>query len=64
MKNKVKEYRGKEKMTQSELAEKSGISRNTISAIETGNNTNITCDVMEKISKALNKKTSTIFFNE
>ena len=64
MKNKVKEYREKDKMTQNELAEKSGVSRNTISAIETGSNTNVTYEVMDKIAKALNRKTTTVFFNQ
>lgn len=64
MKNKVKEYREKEKLTQDELAEKSGVSRNTISALETGANTNVTYEIMDKIAKALNKKASIIFFGE
>lgn len=64
MKNRVKEYREKEGMTQEELAKKSEVSRNTISSIETGVNTNVTYEVMEKIAKALNKKVSTIFFNQ
>ena len=64
MKNKVKEYREKEGLTQEELAKKSEISRNTISSIETGVNTNVTYETMEKIAKALNKKVSTIFFNK
>lgn len=64
MKNKVKEYRKEEGMTQSELAEKSGVSRNTISAIETESNTNVTYEVMDKIAKALNKKTSSVFFDQ
>ena len=64
MQNKVKEYREKEDMTQEELAKKSEVSRNTISAIETGANTNVTYEIMEKIAKALGKKVSTIFFNE
>lgn len=64
MQNKVKEYREKEGLTQEELAQKSSVSRNTISSLETGANTNVTYDVMQKISKALNKKVSTIFFNQ
>ena len=63
MQNKLKEYREKEGFTQEELAKISTVSRNTISAIETGTNTNVTYEVMEKISKALNKKVATIFFN-
>lgn len=64
MQNKVKEYRKKENLTQEELAKKSGASRNTISSIETGSNTNVTYEVMEKIANALNKNVSTIFFNK
>lgn len=64
MQNSVKEYREKEGLTQEELSKKSEVSRNTISAIETGTNTNVTYEVMEKIAKALNKKVATIFFNQ
>lgn len=64
MQNRVKEYREKEGLTQEELSKKSEVSRNTISAIETGTNTNVTYEVMEKIAKALNKKVTTIFFNQ
>ena len=63
MQNRVKEYRLKEGMTQEELSKKSEVSRNTISSIEAGTNTNVTYEVMEKIAKALNKKVATIFFN-
>lgn len=64
MKNKVKEYREKERMTQEELSVKSDVSRNTISALERGINTNVTYEIMERIAKALNKKVATIFFEE
>lgn len=64
MKNRVKEYREKALMTQEELAKKSEVSRNTISSIETGANTNVTYEIMEKIAKTLNQKVATIFFNE
>lgn len=62
MKNKVKYYRELKEWSQEKLAEKSGVSRNTISAIETGTNTNVTYEVMEKIANALEKKVATIFF--
>lgn len=64
MKNKVKYYRELKEWSQEKLAEKSGVSRNTISAIETGTNTNVTYEVMEKIANALEKKVATIFFNQ
>ena len=64
MKNKVKEYREKENLTQEELSQKSGVSRNTISSLETGTNTNVTYDVMQRLAKALNRKVATIFFNQ
>ncbi len=64
MKNKVREYREKENLTQEELSQKSGVSRNTISALETGTNTNVTYDIMQRLAKALNKKVATIFFNQ
>ena len=64
MKNRVREYREIEKLTQEELAEKSEVSRNTISALETGTNTNVTYETMSKIARALNRKVSTIFFED
>lgn len=64
MKNKVKRYREKRGMTQEELSEKSKVSRNTISSLETGANTNVTYETMENIANALNEKVATIFFDE
>lgn len=64
MKNRVKEYREKGNMTQEELSKKSKVHRNTISALETGSNTNVTYEVMKKISKVLNEKVSIIFFGD
>jgi len=62
MPNRVKEFREKEGMTQEELAQKSNVSRNTISTLETKDNSNVTNEVMKKIAKALNKSVVTIFF--
>lgn len=64
MKNKVKEYREKAGLTQEQLAEKAKVSRNTISSLETKTNTNVTYEIMQRISEALNEKVATIFFNE
>lgn len=62
MKNKVKDFREEQNLTQEELAKKSGVSRNTISGLETGTNINVTYEVMEKIAKALNQKVAVLFF--
>lgn len=62
MKNKVKEYRLKEGMSQEELAKKSGVSRTTISDLENGKVDVITNITLQKIANALNRKVSTIFF--
>ena len=62
MANKVKEYREKMGYTQEKLAEISEVSRNTISALETDTNKNVTYEVMDKIAKALKRKVQTIFF--
>lgn len=64
MKNKVKEYREKAGLTQEQLAKKAEVSRNTISSLETKTNTNVTYEIMQRISEALNEKVTTIFFNE
>ena len=63
MQNRLKEYREEAKLTQEELAKISEVSRNTISAIETKKNINVTYEIMEKLAKALNKKVANIFFN-
>ncbi len=64
MKNRVKKYRELAGLTQEELSEKSYVSRNTISSLETGSNTNVTYDTMIKIAEALNETVATIFFEE
>ena len=63
MKNRVKEIRESIDMTQEELSKKSGVSRNTISSLETDTNTNVTYKIMEKIANAFNEKVAVIFFN-
>ena len=62
--NKVKHYREKANLTQQELAEKADVSRNTISALETQDNVNVTYDIMNKLSNALGHKVATIFFED
>lgn len=64
MKNRIKEYRERANLTQSELAEMSDVSRNTISSLENGTNINVTYQTMIKIATALEEKVTTIFFDE
>ncbi len=64
MGNKIKEYREKENMTQTELSEKSGVSRVTISQLEQGVDRNTTSRTLLKIARALNTTVENIFFTE
>lgn len=64
MGNKIKEYREKENMTQTELSEKSGVSRVTISQLEQGVERNTTSRTLLKIARALNTTVENIFFTE
>ena len=64
MYNRVKEFRKILKITQAELAKRSKVSRNTISAIETNKKLNLTYEKMLNIYNALNEKVSVIFFND
>lgn len=58
---KIKEFREKIGMTQSELAEKSGVSRVTINQIENGKRMNVKSDTLVKIANALETKVEFIF---
>lgn len=59
---KIKEYRLKKTMSQTELAEKSGVSRTIISGLESGSITTTTTETLLKIAKALDTKVADIFF--
>ena len=61
MDNRVKEIRIEMKLSQEELANKSGLSRYLISKIENGDDVNITKNTMISISNALNKKVTEVF---
>lgn len=62
MKNKLKEARECKGISQEELAEKSGVSRTTISELETEKKEVTTNITLEKIATALGEKVSNIFF--
>ena len=61
---KIKEVRDARKMTQEELAEKSGVSRGTISALENGSVRTTTTKTLFKLAKALGTSVDQIFFAE
>lgn len=64
MKNKVKEVRESQGMSQEELSKKSTVSRTIISELENGKTDAITNTTLEKIAGALNMKVIDIFFTE
>ncbi len=60
----IKEERERLKMTQEELAQKSGVCRGTISALENGTMRATTTKTLLKIAMALNTTVDRIFFAE
>lgn len=61
LKNRLKEARSEKKISQSELAEMVGVSRNTISSIETGQ-FNPTAKLALVLCIALDKKFEELFY--
>jgi len=61
LKNRLKEIRAEKKMSQAQLAELVGVSRNTISSIETGQ-FNPTAKLALVLCIALEKKFEDIFY--
>ncbi len=61
LKNRLKEIRAEKKMSQAQLAELVGVSRNTISSIETGQ-FNPTAKLALVLCIALEKKVEDIFY--
>lgn len=62
MGNKVREVRLEKNMTQQELADKSGISRATISALENGSERCVMSGTLIKLAEALGVTVDSIFF--
>lgn len=62
MKNVLKKTREQQGLSQEELSRKSTVSRTIISELENGKTDVITNITLEKISIALNKKITDIFF--
>ncbi len=63
MKNKIREKRKSAKLSQDALAKVSGVSRVTISFLETNKGVVIKTSTMEKIADALQTTVSELFFN-
>lgn len=61
LKNRLKEARAEQKLSQSQLAEMVGVSRNTISSIETGQ-FNPTAKLALVLCIALDKKFEDLFY--
>lgn len=62
MKFRLKEIRKKHGMTQEELASKSGVSRVTISLIESGKSNSVKTWTIAKLADALGEKVTALFF--
>ena len=58
----IRELRIAAKITQAQLAEKSGVSRSIINGLESGRVSTTTTDTIVKISRALNCSIEDIFF--
>ena len=58
---KIKELRLKNKLTQDELAEKSGVNRTTIVQLEKGEEVNVTAKTLQKIEDCLKVEVKDIF---
>ncbi len=61
---KVRELRKKKRMSQAELAEKSGVSRATIIAIEKDDNKIVSSATLVKLATALGTTVERIFFQK
>ena len=62
MEYKIKELREKRRLSQDELAELSGVSRPTISRLESSDDVETTTGTLEKLAKALGVSIRTLFF--
>lgn len=64
MQNRLKFFREEKKLSQSQLSEKSGVSRVTINQLENGKLSVCKTDTLTKIADALCKTVSEVFFCE
>ena len=59
---KLRQRREQMKLTQEELARKSGVSRQTISSIEQNENKSVSSRTLEKLARALDTTIGNLFF--
>ncbi len=59
---KLKEARDEKRLTQEELAKKSGVSRQTIVALENGTSEDVKISTLQKLAAALDMTVQDIFF--
>lgn len=60
----IKEFRKAQRMSQEELAVRSGVSRQTISMIENDDERAATTKTLAKIAKALDTTVAALFFDD
>lgn len=60
----LKQIREQKGITQESLAAKSGVSRATIAALETGNERNTTSKTLSKLARALDVSVNELFFEK
>lgn len=61
---KIRELRNRLNVSQEELAEKSGVSRTTISKLETDDNAVTMTDTLKRIAEALGVSITDLFFSK
>ena len=64
LKNRLKEEREEQQMSQEDLSKKSTVSRTIISELENGKTEVVTNVTLEKLANALGKKVTDIFFRD
>ena len=60
----IKELRIEKKMSQEELAEKSNVSRTTISTLENGSDRTVLTSTLQRIASALDTTVDKLFFTQ
>ena len=62
IKDNIKKYRKEKKLTQRQLSEKSGVSYSTVCKLETGEQSNPSLEIIEKIARALDIESALLLY--